>query len=722
MSSLADLDNFDFTLLTEGQVQSTSGDGNTNEETVASMSSCDCLAHGVSAEQERDVNVPGGGHNLRNYWVHGPGAAKIGWGTDGSFARCVGFLGEHVKNPEGLCAEYHKQATGEWPAEKGIPSEGDTVTLETTDETVDAPDVTVTAADSPKEPYGDVPYADPGYQEDGVKRYPLDTEAHVRAAWSYINVQDNADKYSRSDLRRVRARIAAAMRKLGVKVEAALDSDLVAAAITGKDITKNEMDDVYAPEILELEVTPVSSASWQGVLTVEGVRSGDARMFALDSLVWDKPPLPLMWQKETSHGGDNNVSVRVGSIDRIWREPAGDGDAGKNLIMGSGTLDLGSADGREVFRRMRDGYMGGNSVDVDSVTDSDVELEFPKPGPNSSMLNVYAKPSLTTYKCGRIRATTMVEIPAFTEARLALVDVSDVTMPIADTEQVSRQITDIVAATNVFEISDVPPREWFNEPTDVTPQGALTVTTQGRVYGYIAPANVRHRSFPDRSTYVPMRNVDYSRFMSSETIVSDGSRITTGRITMNCGHATTRRSLTASQASEHYDNSCSIVARVRVGENKHGVWVAGALLPDVPPATIQRMMACSLSGDWRGHLDRPGWREFVAALLVPVPGFPMARRAPSVNIVDGELVSSCVPVMIGRPDGTFNGTDTVESTAQDDTEFADLVTSWGRRDFVAALSRRVAVARLRSTVSSSRGSSHGMQLRKKSGCAAESGS
>lgn len=34
-----------------------------------------------------------------------------------------------------------------------------------------------------KEPYGSVAYADPGYQSDGKKRYPIDTEAHIRAAW-----------------------------------------------------------------------------------------------------------------------------------------------------------------------------------------------------------------------------------------------------------------------------------------------------------------------------------------------------------------------------------------------------------------------------------------------------------------------------------------------------------------------------------------------------------
>src|ERR1035437_1069384 len=39
-----------------------------------------------------------------------------------------------------------------------------------------------------KQPFGAVTYADPGYQQDKVKRYPLDSKAHVKAAWSYINM------------------------------------------------------------------------------------------------------------------------------------------------------------------------------------------------------------------------------------------------------------------------------------------------------------------------------------------------------------------------------------------------------------------------------------------------------------------------------------------------------------------------------------------------------
>ncbi|HEX6873598.1 MAG TPA: DUF6582 domain-containing protein [Micromonosporaceae bacterium] len=78
-------------------------------------------------------------------------------------------------------------------------------------------------ADDPKEPYGDVDYADPGYQDDGKKRYPLDSEEHCRAAWSYINMPKNADKYTPQQLAKVRGRIKSALKRYGAKVEAAAE-------------------------------------------------------------------------------------------------------------------------------------------------------------------------------------------------------------------------------------------------------------------------------------------------------------------------------------------------------------------------------------------------------------------------------------------------------------------------------------------------------------------
>lgn len=74
------------------------------------------------------------------------------------------------------------------------------------------------AAAPNKEPYGDVEYADPGYQEDKKKRYPLDNEEHIRAAWSYVNQEKNAELYSAGDLAKVKAKIKAAMAKIGADV------------------------------------------------------------------------------------------------------------------------------------------------------------------------------------------------------------------------------------------------------------------------------------------------------------------------------------------------------------------------------------------------------------------------------------------------------------------------------------------------------------------------
>ncbi len=72
--------------------------------------------------------------------------------------------------------------------------------------------------DSKTKPYGNVTYADPGYQEDGKKRYPIDTEAHVRAAWSYINMPKNAKKYSPEHLASIKAKIRSAAKKFGIEI------------------------------------------------------------------------------------------------------------------------------------------------------------------------------------------------------------------------------------------------------------------------------------------------------------------------------------------------------------------------------------------------------------------------------------------------------------------------------------------------------------------------
>lgn len=73
-------------------------------------------------------------------------------------------------------------------------------------------------AEDTKKPYGEVRYADPGYQKDGKARYPISTAAHVRSAWSYINQAGNAAKYDPKEREAVKARIRSAAKRLGVDI------------------------------------------------------------------------------------------------------------------------------------------------------------------------------------------------------------------------------------------------------------------------------------------------------------------------------------------------------------------------------------------------------------------------------------------------------------------------------------------------------------------------
>lgn len=61
--------------------------------------------------------------------------------------------------------------------------------------------------------YGNVAYADTKN-----KKYPVDTPARVRAAWSYINQAKNQSGYSSSELAAIKARIKAAAKKFDIEI------------------------------------------------------------------------------------------------------------------------------------------------------------------------------------------------------------------------------------------------------------------------------------------------------------------------------------------------------------------------------------------------------------------------------------------------------------------------------------------------------------------------
>jgi hypothetical protein len=153
---------------------------------------------------------------------------------------------------------------------------------------------------------------------------------------------------------------------------------------------------------------------WRGVLVVEGTPTGDGREFGVDALEWVETPL-IRWQKEGAHGGQHDVTVTVGRADRVWRQAP--------EIWGEGVLDIESPDGFEIYRRLKNGFAGGISIDADDIQNADVEVVWPEQ-PDGAEADPYAllfgKPEKIVYHGGRIRAATLVDIPAFVEAAIAL--------------------------------------------------------------------------------------------------------------------------------------------------------------------------------------------------------------------------------------------------------------------------------------------------------------
>lgn len=454
---------------------------------------------------------------------------------------------------------------------------------------------------------------------------------------------------------------------------------------------------------------PGNSAPWEGVICVTGTPTGDRRQF--DSLTWADLPLPLRRNVVESHGGvPQTQAVLVGRIDTI--------EMRANEVWASGVIDLGSDAGRETARLMgtRDnpGFLRGVSIDGDEEPGSPSTIEYVFPAdcgglamadgePSMDDMARCMEPELSIWSSARIRGATLTDIAALTQANLYLTDAAsmgamvvpgDEEYPMAASAEVVSEPTmaDVVesltAAAHTVVISDVPLAEWFTEPVDFPEFGGVEITDDGRIFGYVAPAGQQHRSYvgSDRKVITPMGNVDYGLWETRARVVDMGDgttkRIATGAITLDCGHASVSgpQARSGAIAMEHYESSCSLFATACIGENRHGVWIAGALLPDVGPAQIARALACQLSGDWRPHSRRQGMREFAGCLFVPVPGLPASNRKGASTTYRGDaLVASAVPVRFGSG-AESTGCGCGESTPTDTANAARLIAASVGRD------------------------------------------
>lgn len=385
--------------------------------------------------------------------------------------------------------------------------------------------------------------------------------------------------------------------------------------------------------------TGAETAAWRGPLTVEGIETGDGREFDSGALTWADLPLPLRWNRVDSHGGEARTeAVNVGRIDRIWREDSG-------LIMGEGVLDLGDEDGRNVQRKIKEQMLRGVSVDVDSIKDADMELVWPdQPDGEGAMDDfdrLFASPEKVVFHKGRIRAATLVDIPAFAEAYIALLDEAGAVVaggtPVGSLRE-SRPVRH--RTLGVRDVPARPSRSWFENPDLSVPTG-ITVTPEGRVYGHAALWGTCHIGQAGMCV-TPPQEESHPYFMTGAVWTEEGDMISVGQITLGTGHADI--SLGYRAATEHYDNTGTAVADVAVGNDAHGIWVAGAIRPGTAPERIHELRASGqVSGDWR---NIGGNLRLVGLLAVNVPGFPVPKlRSKYTSGQQLALVAAGLPVL-----------------------------------------------------------------------------
>jgi hypothetical protein len=156
-------------------------------------------------------------------------------------------------------------------------------------------------------------------------------------------------------------------------------------------------------------VDDTAETPWHGVLVVEGVETGDGRIFDPNSLSYGTLPLPISWQRMSADG--HSQAVVVGRIDTI--ELAG------NEHRATGMFNNNVAETNEVIDGIIFGMLGGVSVDVDNA---EFTVESEDEGDEGDLMGMlFGGGKMTTrFTAGRIRGASLVSIPAFQEAYIAL--------------------------------------------------------------------------------------------------------------------------------------------------------------------------------------------------------------------------------------------------------------------------------------------------------------
>lgn len=404
-------------------------------------------------------------------------------------------------------------------------------------------------------------------------------------------------------------------------------------------------EDPAGEPVDEVETAPTSEGAWEGVIAREGEQTGDGRLIEDGALRWDELPIPLRVAFKDV-GGHDGAEV-CGRIETVERREGGD-------IYATGTFDLGSAVGTEAYRQVSEQMSNGISIDTDDVTfrimakadlaeaddDTDDAPEADQEG-RVKVASMSSSDEVTVIESARLRAATLVAVPAFASARVYAAGQAPAPAEPSESGENADSEADfsrsgdadplnrdaLIAAA----IPTAPPESWFKDPS-LTGPTALVIEDDGRVYGHIAAWGTCHIGQIGKCVEPPTSPSNYAYFRTGALQTAEGTSVAVGHLTMDTGHAGPRDS--ATQAAAHYDNTGYVFADVAAGEDAYGIWVAGSLRPGIPADRVRIARSAPISGDWR---TIRGSLELVGALAVNVPGFPVPR--PKGLLASGEVKS-----------------------------------------------------------------------------------
>ena len=508
-------------------------------------------------------------------------------------------------------------------------------------------------------------------------------------------------KYSASDIERtaMKLRIEETARRVGEF------SDLRAGDSEPVGDTVPEPDPAPTPDAPD----PAPDGRWEGVIAREGEMTGDGRLIEDGALRWDGLPIPLRVAFKDV-GGHDGAEV-CGRIETVERRDNGD-------IYATGTFDLGSAVGVEAYRQVSEQMSNGVSIDTDDVTfrimakadmpeadvadsgnDSDDE-----PGPDGrvKVAAMSSSDELMVIESARLRAATLVAVPAFATARVYAAGQAPRTSETPERDENVDSETEMARSADADPLSrdaltaaaipTAPPEAWFKDPNLAGPT-ALVVEDDGRVYGHIAAWGTCHIGQVGKCVEPPTSPSNYAYFRTGALRTAEGTSVAVGHLTMGTGHAGPRDS--ANAAAEHYDNTGTVFADVTAGEDAYGIWVAGALRPGITAEQVRVARSAPISGDWR---TIRGALELVGALAVNVPGFPVPR--PQGLLASGEVRSLQASGVVAHDDSAARAAHPSSRMAGDGLTLGDisylkrLAESERRRD----LQRATAADKMRARV------------------------